>query len=236
MAGVPAVSSADNVFWATPSLASGANTVSIAATDPNGNTATRQYQLMLSGTLRTFSYDANGNSTSDGAHTFEWNARNQLHSMSGPGGQYGFTYDSKGRRHAMTRSVGGTPVSDMRLVWSGPAVAEQRDLVSSSVRRLFEDGEQINGAARFLTRDHLGSVYDETDGSAVAINRTSYDPYGRAQSSTPLEDLDRAFAGAESLEGGSLVLTPTRLYDPETARWLSEDPMGLEGGSIAMST
>jgi RHS repeat-associated protein len=81
------------------------------------------------------------------------------------------------------------------------------------------------------SRSAIARVYDETDGSAVAINRTSYDSYGRAQSSTPLEDLDRAFAGAESLEGGSPVLTPTRLYDPETGRWLSEDPMGLEGGS-----
>jgi RHS repeat-associated protein len=167
---------------------------------------------------------------SDGVHIFEWNARNQLHSLSGPSGQYGFAYDAKGRRYAMTRSVGGTPVSDMRLIWNGPSLAEERDLTSSTVRRVFQEGEQTNGVARFLTRDHLGSVYDETDGAAAVINRTSYDPYGRAQASTPPGDLDRGFAGSETLEGGALVLTPHRIYDPETARWLVEDPMGLDGG------
>jgi YD repeat-containing protein len=102
VAGIPAVSSADNVFSASPSLASGANTVSIVATDPNGNATTKQYQLTLSGTPRTFNYDANGNMISDGVRTYEWNARNQLHSMSSSGGQYGFTYDAKGRRQSYT--------------------------------------------------------------------------------------------------------------------------------------
>src|SRR5690606_7885635 len=53
----------------------------------------------------TFSYDANGNLTSDGAKSYTWNARNELTTLSGAVSA-SFAYDGVGRRR--TRTVGST--------------------------------------------------------------------------------------------------------------------------------
>ena len=54
---------------------------------------------------RSFSYDDNGNLTSDGVRTYTWNARNQLASLTGPVNG-SFAYDGFGRRRSKT--IGGT--------------------------------------------------------------------------------------------------------------------------------
>jgi hypothetical protein len=76
--GRPAVVTPDNHFTASAALGAGTNTVTVTATDPSGNVGTRQYEVDSLGTGRTFTYDANGNMTSDGTWTFEWDARDQL--------------------------------------------------------------------------------------------------------------------------------------------------------------
>jgi YD repeat-containing protein len=53
----------------------------------------------------SFTYDDNGNLTSDGSKTYTWNARNQLASLSG-GVSASFAYDGLGRRRSKT--VSGT--------------------------------------------------------------------------------------------------------------------------------
>ena len=75
---------------------SGTNTVTIAATDPSGNQATKQYQVNVSGASKTFVYDANGNLTADGTRTFEWDARNQLVAVTVGTHRSEFAYDGEG--------------------------------------------------------------------------------------------------------------------------------------------
>jgi hypothetical protein len=53
----------------------------------------------------SFSYDDNGNLTSDGTNTYSWNALNELSGTSG-GVSASFGYDGFGRRR--TKTVGGT--------------------------------------------------------------------------------------------------------------------------------
>jgi hypothetical protein len=53
----------------------------------------------------SFSYDDNGNLTSDGVRSYTWNARDQLASLTGPVNA-SFAYDGMGRRRAKT--VAGT--------------------------------------------------------------------------------------------------------------------------------
>jgi hypothetical protein len=65
---------ANQAFSGTANVTSGTNTLAVAATDPSGNTATKTYEGDITGTGRAFVYNANGNLTSDGTRTFEWNA------------------------------------------------------------------------------------------------------------------------------------------------------------------
>jgi YD repeat-containing protein len=76
--GKPALVTPDNRFGGSVPVVSGTNTVAVTATDPSGNSATKTYQVDSTGSPKSFTHDANGNLTSDGTRTFEWDARNQL--------------------------------------------------------------------------------------------------------------------------------------------------------------
>jgi hypothetical protein len=69
-----AVTSGNQFRGAAPAVG-GTNTLSVTATDPSGNSTTKQYQINNAGTLETFTYDANGNLTSDGTRTLTWDAQ-----------------------------------------------------------------------------------------------------------------------------------------------------------------
>jgi hypothetical protein len=74
VAGKSAAVNTDNTFSAMVPIVAGTNTVPIVATDPSGNAASKSYQLTSSGSMASFTYDANGNITADGTRTFEWDA------------------------------------------------------------------------------------------------------------------------------------------------------------------
>lgn len=76
VAGQPAPSDATNTFRGSAPTAAGTTTVTVTATDPNGNQATKQYDVDVAGATTTFVHDLNGNLTFDGVKTYVWNARN----------------------------------------------------------------------------------------------------------------------------------------------------------------
>jgi hypothetical protein len=71
-------------FARTVPVNAGSNTVTIAATDlavvPQATplTTTKSWQFNVPAVSRTFSYDANGNTLSDGERTMTWDAKNRL--------------------------------------------------------------------------------------------------------------------------------------------------------------
>ena len=79
--GVPATVDASNAFVGLKTLASGSNTFTVSATDYSGNGTTKSYTVDAAGATGAFTYDANGNLTSDGTRTFEWDAENRLQAM-----------------------------------------------------------------------------------------------------------------------------------------------------------
>jgi YD repeat-containing protein len=76
--GQPATVTAADEFAGTVPVASGTNTFSVSARDASGNVQTDEFEVENTGSSETLTYDANGNLTSDGTRTFEWDARNQL--------------------------------------------------------------------------------------------------------------------------------------------------------------
>ena len=86
----------------------------------------------------------------------------------------------------------------------------------------------------FYTLDHLGSIREVTNSSAAVQTRYDYDPYGRKTvthvSSPSSVDADFGYTGHYYHAPSSLSLTLYRAYDPDTARWLSRDPIGERGG------
>ena len=97
--GKPASVDSSNNFKGTAQIASGTTTVTLKAKDYSGNETTQQYEIDASGSATSYTYDANGNLTSDGTKTYFWNALNQLVEVKeGSTTIATFEYDGAGRR------------------------------------------------------------------------------------------------------------------------------------------
>ena len=229
--GKPVVVTPGNTFSTTVPVAAGTNTVTVGATDPSGNAATRQYEVDSVGTARTLTYDANGNLTSDGTRTFDWDARNQLVAVTVGAHRSEFTYDKQQRRIREIEKENGVAQSDTRVLWCGKDMCEERAADGASVtRRLYARGEQVAGGSSFFTQDHLGSVREVLDGGGVRLAQFAFDPWGR-RTLVQGSDITRVgFTGHRWEAAVSTWLTAYRQLDPEIGRWLTEDPIGLSDG------
>lgn len=176
-------------------------------------------------------FDANGNLTGDGTRTFEWDAENRLVAVNSGTHRSEFTYDGKGRRIRIVEKDNGVVTSDRRFVWCGMVMCEERDGTGSTVtRRFFDEGLQDGGASFFYAMDHLGSVRELTDSVNAIRARYDYDPFGRTTKLTGDKDALFGFTGHFLHTASGLYLAPRRAYDPALGRWISEDPIGLDGG------
>jgi RHS repeat-associated protein len=233
--GSAATVNGSNYFSGSATLAPGTTTtVPVVATDAHGNSRTNHYQAIVPAEPSySPTFDADGNELTNGAgQTYTWDANNELASITYTGGASTlFTYDALGHRiKIVEKNSGGTVTSTKQLVWNGANIAEERDASNTVTKRFFAQGEQISGANYYYTRDHLGSVREVTS-LLTFVARYNYDPYGRTTlvSGTNLSDFQ--YAGYYAHQPSGLSLTVFRAYDPNTARWLSRDPLGEGVGS-----
>ena len=166
IAGQPAVVDPTNTFRGPAPTINGTTTVSITATDPSGNTASRQYEVDVTGAPKTFTYDANGNMTSDGTRTFEWDARNQLVAVNVGTQRSEFGYDGAGRKSLLEARESGISVDVEKAVFDGSRLAEIRAASDTVRRRIQALGEtDAQGGTHFMFSDHLGSLHASVSGS-----------------------------------------------------------------------
>jgi RHS repeat-associated protein len=227
--GAPAVVDSANTFRGVSSLPSGTGTVSIVATDPSGNQATKQYELNVTGGAKTLTYDANGNLTSDGVRSFEWDAANRLVAVTFQANRTEFAYDGEQRRVGIVEKQNGSVQSAMKVLWCGTEICEERSSDGTvPQRRVFALGEQRPGALRYTVTDHLRSASAVLDESGIVTSRFMYDPSGRV--TVTGEPEAAGFTGHRWQNNGALWLALYRAYDSDIGRWLTEDPFGLNGG------
>ena len=229
--GVNAAVSSANAFQGGLPVVPGTNVFTVEARDGSGNTATAQYEVDVSNAPKTFTYDANGNLTSDGTRTFEWDARNQLVAVTVGTHRSEFIYDRQQRRVQIVEKESGVVQSQTRVIWCGSEICEDRAIDGVTVmRRSLSRGEQAAGASRFFVGDRLGSLAAATDISGVPLVRYAFDPWGRRTASTGASVTDVGYAGHRWQSSSSLSLPRYRAYDAEFGRWLSEDPSGFSDG------
>jgi RHS repeat-associated protein len=243
--GTPATTNSSHDFAGTASLTTASTntvaTVAVVATDTHGNVTTNNYQTVVPAEL-TYSptFDSDGNELSNGAgENYIWDAKNELIIIdytAGPnlGNHTEFAYDALGHRIAIVERTGtgttvgtGTVISTKQLVWDEDQIAEERNGSSTPVttKRFFGQGEQIGTNNYYYTRDHLGSAREMTDSSGNIQARYDYDPYGRVAETQGSLASDFQYAGYYEHATSGLNLTWFRAYDPNTARWLSSDPL-----------
>ncbi len=200
------------------------------SSDPN--LFTQVIPVTGSSSQKTFTHDANGNLTSDGTNTYEWDAENRLIKISYPGtNNYSqLTYDGTSRLCKIVETVSGTVTETRQIVWSQLAKCEIRDGSGTIVNKLFRFGETVSGANFFFTKDHLGSNREMTNASGGVDSQIGYDPYGRRSllqgSSLPHFGYEGYYIHSRS----SLDIARNRCYSSSIGRFLNRDPIRESGG------
>lgn len=176
-----------------------------------------------------FSYDANGNLTSDGLSSYVWNARNQLVGLSGAASA-SLAYDGVGRRRAKTVSGPTSFLYDganaaQELIGGSPTA----NVLAGGIDEVFERTE--GAGTRALLTDALGSTVALVDGSGALQTQYTYEPFGATSTTGAASANPTQYTGREN-DGTGLYYYRARYYDPRLQRFVSEDPIGFGGGDV----
>ncbi|MBZ2190589.1 RHS repeat-associated core domain-containing protein, partial [Alcanivorax sp. JB21] len=185
----------------------------------------------------TFGYDANGNQISKvqsgNTTTFTYDARNHLREITQGGSTLGqFLYDYRGMR---TEKQGERGIE--RYTHDDQAVLFQSDGNNTLTARYDYGPDRLlslraaNSLPEYYLFDALNSPIALTRRDGTVSARYSYDAWGntRQQSGTSFNRF--GFTGHEHDQETGLIYAKARYYDPETARFLSQDPWS---GDVSM--
>jgi RHS repeat-associated protein len=187
--------------------------------------------LLAQGATTTFTHDANGNLTSKTENgvvwTYVYDARNLLREVQRDGTLLeSYQYDYQGHR---IKKAG--PDGVVRYVWDGNNILLETDDHGNTIAKYDYAGDRLlavhhvtEGTAFYLL-DALGSpvALIRQDGAVAA--RYKLDAWGVLrveQGSTPNPF---RFTGHQFDEATGLYYAKARYYNPETARFLTEDPV-----------
>jgi len=182
----------------------------------------------------SFTYDANGNLTSDGGNTYTYDVENRLVAVSGKTTAT-LRYDPMGRLYEIAGSSGTT-----RFLNDGDALVGEYNTAGTLLRRYVHgadttaddpiawyDGTNFTAATeRMLRPDWQGSIVlttDSTGANPIAIN--TYDEYG-----IPGADNRGRFqyTGQAWLSEVGMYYYKARIYSPTLGRFLQTDPIGYK--------
>ena len=156
---------------------------------------------------------------------------------------YRFRYDAFGRRLEKRRMA-----STFRFVWDGNVLlhetfkkdnSENTELTTWVFEGFVPTAKLVNGKAYSIISDHLGTPILAVDSEGNEVWNRQLDIYGRVKreiKSSLLGDDVRPFIpflyqGQYYDFETNLAYNRFRYYCPETGAYISQDPIGLEGGN-----
>jgi RHS repeat-associated protein len=179
-----------------------------------------------------FSYDANGNLTSDGSASFSYDVENRLVGASGSL-RATLTYDPLGR---LSQTSGGS-AGTTRFLYDGDALVAEYDGAGNLLRRYvhgpgvdeplfwYEGGSVSAASRRSLLANHQGSIISVTSDSGASLAVNAYDACGVPYAS----NLGRfSYTGQIRLPEIGMYYYKARVYSPTLCRFLQTDPIGYE--------
>ncbi len=86
------------------------------------------------------------------------------------------------------------------------------------------------GTPQYFLQDHLGSTTELTNASGGVTEANSYDSFGNPSNSSFSSRYQ--FTGREWDSFSNLQFSRARWYDPTVGRFISEDPIGFNGGDV----
>ena len=181
----------------------------------------------------TFSYDANGNLTSDGANSYVYDVENRLVMASG-GHNATLRYDPLGRLYEVSGASGMT-----RFLYDGDALVGEYNGAGTMTARyvhgsnpaaddplLWYDGASIAGTLHWLHADHQASIVAVTGTTTGAVGTiNTYDEWGIPGTSNQGRF---QYAGQAWLPELGMYNNKARIYSPTLGRFMQTDPVGYQ--------
>lgn len=179
----------------------------------------------------SFTYDANGNLTSDGSGTYVYDVENRL--VSGPGGA-SLVWDPLGRLYQSSSDAH----SATRYLYDGDKLTAEYDAAGNMLRRyVHADGADTPLAwyegsgvtePQYLYADHQGSIVAVTDALGAVIGVNGYDEYGIPNAANTGRF---QYTGQAWLPELGMYHYKARIYSPTLGRFLQTDPIGYGDGA-----
>lgn len=191
-----------------------------------------------------FNYDANGNMVSSGPEgtmsdqwrVIEYSAANQVRKMSLNNVTSEFWFGAAHERVLQVHSSGkrtyyvGSLYEEIRN--TADEIAEKKHYIMTPLGRTAVRVEYPGNKVetRYFHQDALGSIFAVSNEWGVAVQRFTYDPWGKRPSlqlaGEPASEgkVTRGFTDHEHLEDFGLIHMNGRVFDPVLGRFLSADP------------
>jgi RHS repeat-associated protein len=185
----------------------------------------------------TLTYDAEGNITSrsrgDDFYGYSWNALGQMETAAHNGTAVWYQYDGLGRRIRREDQDG----NERTYVYDGDDILLDLDENGAVVAEYtyFPGTDQVHsvlsaGGRFYYATDTQGSVLAMTSGTGAVLNSYRYSPFGETEYASGSYSNRIRWVGREWDEDVGLYYVRARWYDPTIQRFISQDPIGLEGG------
>ena len=186
----------------------------------------------------SFTYDNEGRRTAKTAsgysQTYGWNDLGQLTWVKTGSDSVAYGYDAAGRRVRKYRSSTGATTY---YLWDGDHLLMELDGSGNRVLRYaYQPGIDqpvavtTSSGTFYYYLDQEGNVISVWNSSNTKVAEYKYDPYGYLVSSSGSLTQPLRWKGREYDSETGLIYMRARYYDPTVGRFISEDPIGLEGG------
>lgn len=209
---------------------------------PAGYTLSGKMCTSRSQSLYRMTYDANGNTKTDGTRTFTYGSFDMATLIVKSGSrstmQYGperelvFKSDSfaeNGKSVTYQTTYLGNYEKVYRTGGAG-TLTEHKFYIGDIVYT-----QRSNGSSDtfYLHKDHQGSVIATTNASGVVVSQAIYDPWGKRTAIyltgllanfTYSEPTDRGYTGHKNIKNLDIIHMGGRIYDPTLSRFLQADP------------
>jgi RHS repeat-associated protein len=196
-------------------------------------------QCLQAGSV-AYQYDDDGNLVqrmdAGGTTTYEYDSENRLVRVVTPTSEmFEYTYDALGNRASVSHDGSITAfledpdgLGNVVADYDGSGNLIARYLHGSTLLAR----EDPLGARQFYGYDAVGNAALLTGPSGAVANSYTYDPFGRPLVSSETVANPFKFDGQEGVrtDETGLGFMRARMYDFETGRFTSEDPIGLAGG------
>ena len=171
-----------------------------------------------------------------GTTAYTWDARNRLVTIEGFDDacqplSASFKYDALGRR--IEKTINGRTI---QYLYDGLDIVQEVEdgMVTVNYIRILNIDEPLariksDGTIRYYHADALGSIIALTDETGQIRTQYNYSPFGETEIIGEPSDNPFQYTGREN-DGTGLYYYRARYYSPRLKRFVSEDPIGFDGG------